>query len=86
MVTDVKLPTALTWRDYLRLLKTKLAFLVSKIRKSLLKMLNWTEIKNKKQSLFFILLIRHKQNPFKDVKRASSEKIKGWGMELFYSL
>ena len=34
----------------------------------------------------FILLIRHQQNPFKDVKRASSEKIKGWGMELFYIL
>ena len=34
----------------------------------------------------FILLIRHQENPFKDVKRASSEKIKGWGMELFYSL
>ena len=33
----------------------------------------------------FILLIRHQQNPFKDIKRASSEKIKGWGMELFYS-
>ena len=43
-------------------------------------------IKNKKDMLPFILLIRHQQNPFKDVKRDSSEKIKGWGMELFYSL
>ena len=33
----------------------------------------------------FIELIRQ-QNPFKDVKCASSEKIKGWGMELLYSL
>ena len=34
----------------------------------------------------FILLIKHEQNPFKDVKRASSEKKKGWGIELFYNL
>ena len=34
----------------------------------------------------FILLIRHQQNLFKDVKRASSGKIKDWGMEIFYSL
>ena len=27
----------------------------------------------------FILLMRHQQNPFRDVKLASSEKIKGWG-------
>ena len=65
---------------------TKLTFLVSKIRISLLKMLNRMRIKNKKHMLPFILLIRHQQNPFKDVKRASSEKTKGWGMELFYSL
>ena len=32
------------------------------------------------------LEIKHQQNPFKDLKRASSKKIKGWGMELFYSL
>ena len=32
--------------------------------------------------LHFILLIRHQQNPFKDVKCASSEKI----MKLFYGL
>ena len=44
------------------------------------------KIQNKKHMLPFILLIRHQQNPFKDIKRASSEKIKGWGMELFYSL
>ena len=31
----------------------------------------------------FSLLIRHQQNPFKDVKCASSEKIKGWGMNYF---
>ena len=43
-------------------------------------------IKSKKHMLPFILLIRHQENPFKDVKRASSEKIKGWGMGLFYSL
>ena len=43
-------------------------------------------IKNKKHMLPFILLIRHQQNQSKDVKHASSEKIKGWGMELFYSL
>ena len=44
-------------------------------------------MKNKKYMLPFILLIRHQQqNPFKDVKCASSEKIKGWGMELLYSL
>ena len=34
----------------------------------------------------FVLLIRPEQNQFKNVKRASSEKIKDWGMELFYSL
>ena len=44
------------------------------------------KIQNKKHMLPFILLIRHQQNPFKDVKRASSEKIKGSGMELFDSL
>ena len=26
------------------------------------------------------------QNQFKDLKRASSKKMKGWRMELFYSL
>ena len=45
---------------------------------------NW-QLKTRNM-LPFILLIRHQQNPFKNVKRASSEKIKGWGMELFYSL
>ena len=34
----------------------------------------------------FILLVRHQQNLFKDVKRASSHETKGWGIELFYSL
>ena len=45
---------------------------------------NW-QLKTRNM-LPFILLIRHQQNPFKNVKCASSEKIKGWGMELFYSL
>ena len=31
-------------------------------------------------------LIRHQQNRFRHVKRASSKKIKGWGIELFYNL
>ena len=52
----------------------------------LLKILNRTDNKNKKHKLPFILLIRHQQNRFKNVKRASSKKITGWGMELFYSL
>ena len=45
-------------------------------------MLNRTENQNKKHKLPICLLIRHQQNPFIDVKRASSKKIKGWGMEL----
>ena len=44
------------------------------------------ENQNKKHKLPICLLIRHQQNPFIDVKRASSKKIKGWGMELRYSL
>ena len=31
----------------------------------------------------FILLIRNQQNPFKDIKRTSSEKIKGWEWNRF---
>ena len=41
----------------------------------LLKMLNRTANKNKK--LPFILLIRHQQNQFKNIERASSKKITG---------
>ena len=31
-------------------------------------------------------LIRHQQNRFRHVKRASSKKIKDWGTDLFYNL
>ena len=51
-----------------------------------MKILNRTENQNKKHKLPIRLLIRHQQNPFINVKRASSKKIKGWGMELCYSL
>ena len=66
--------------------ENKADFFISKLRISLLKMLNRTENQNKKHKLPICLLIRHQQNPFIDVKRASSKKIKGWGMELRYSL
>ena len=67
-------------------LKAKLTSLLSKIRLLLFKILNRTENKNKKHKLPFILLIRYQQNWFKHVKHTSSKKIKGWGIELFYSL
>ena len=72
------------------ILRTKLAFKgefpldqmtgLSKTCLLLLKMLNRTGNKNKK--LPFILLIRHQQNRFKNLQRASSKKITGCRTEL----